>query len=121
MNTIEQLFLLDQLEVCLPHSRLLTGIPILMVIQNLGWNSNKTCLLSKWNKFVNLQWKFVFVVIIIWLFVDIWFQNYIREEDERKWNYLLVSLINVAIYDSVPRKWEKVRQNKCINNKAKKT
>ena len=49
LNTIEQLFLfieqLDQLEVCLPYSRLLTGIPILAVFQNLGWNSNKTSLL----------------------------------------------------------------------------
>ena len=46
LNTIEQLFLfveqLDQLEVCLPHSRLPTGIPILLVFQNLRWNSNKT-------------------------------------------------------------------------------
>ena len=46
LNTIEQLFLfveqLDQLEVCLPYSRLLTGIPILAVFQNLRWNSNKT-------------------------------------------------------------------------------
>ena len=35
LNTIEQLFFfveqLDQLEVCLPYSRLLTGIPILAV------------------------------------------------------------------------------------------
>ena len=48
LNTIEQLFLfveqLDQLEVCLPYSRLLTGIPILAVFQNLRWNSNKTSL-----------------------------------------------------------------------------
>ena len=48
LNTIEQLFLiveqLDQLEVCLPYSRLLTGIPILVVFQNLRWNSNKTSL-----------------------------------------------------------------------------
>ena len=40
LNTIKQLFLfieqLDQLEVCLPYSRLL--------FQNLRWNSNKTCL-----------------------------------------------------------------------------
>ena len=39
LNTIEQLFLfveqLDQLEVCLLYSRLLTGIPILAVFQNL--------------------------------------------------------------------------------------
>ena len=37
---------LDQLEVCLPYSRLLTGIPIpiLAVFQNLRWNSNKTSL-----------------------------------------------------------------------------
>ena len=46
LNTIEQLFLfieqLDQLEVCLPYSRLLTEIPILAVFQNLRWNSNKT-------------------------------------------------------------------------------
>ena len=49
LNTIEQLFLfveqLDQLEVCLPYSRLLTGIPILAVFQNLRWNSNKTSLI----------------------------------------------------------------------------
>ena len=48
LNTIEQLFLfveqLDQLEVCLPYSRLLTAIPILAVFQNLRWNSNKTSL-----------------------------------------------------------------------------
>ena len=48
LNTIEQLFLfvkqLYQLEVCLPYSRLLTGIPILVVFQNLRWNSNKTSL-----------------------------------------------------------------------------
>ena len=48
LNTIVQLFLfveqLDQLEVCLPFSRLLTGIPILAVLQNLRWNSNKTLL-----------------------------------------------------------------------------
>ena len=50
LNTIEQLFLfveqLDQLEVCLRYSRLLTGIPILAVYQNLRWNSNKTSLIS---------------------------------------------------------------------------
>ena len=49
LNTIEQLFLfveqLDQLEVCLPNSRLLTGIPILWVYKNFRWNSNKTCIL----------------------------------------------------------------------------
>ena len=41
LNTIEQL---GQLEVCLPYSRLLTGIPIMAVFQNLRWNSNKTSL-----------------------------------------------------------------------------
>ena len=49
LNTIEQLLLLveqlDQLKVCLPYSRLLAGIPILAVFQNLRWNSNKTSLL----------------------------------------------------------------------------
>ena len=39
MNTIEQLFLLveqiDQLEVCLPYSRFITGIPVLAVFLNL--------------------------------------------------------------------------------------
>ena len=48
LNTIEQLFLfveqLDQLEVCLTHSSLLAGIPILAVFQNLRWYSNKTSL-----------------------------------------------------------------------------
>ena len=50
LNTIEQLFLLveqlDQLEVCLPYSRLLAGISILAVFQNLRWNSNKTSLIE---------------------------------------------------------------------------
>ena len=45
LNTIEQLILfveqLDQIEICLPYHRLLTGIPI---FQNLRWNSNKTSL-----------------------------------------------------------------------------
>ena len=53
LNTIEQLLLfvkqLDQLEVCLPYSRLLTGIPKLVVFQNLRWISNKTSLTN--NKF----------------------------------------------------------------------
>ena len=48
LNTIEQLFLfveqLDQLEVCLPFSRLLAGLSILAVFQNLKWNANKTFL-----------------------------------------------------------------------------
>ena len=46
LNPMEQLFQfvqqLCQLEVCLPTSRLLTGILILLVFQNLRWNSNKT-------------------------------------------------------------------------------
>ena len=50
LNTIEHLFLfvehLEQLEVCLPDSRLLNGIPILAVFKNLRWNSNKTALFS---------------------------------------------------------------------------
>ena len=41
LNTIKQL---EQLEVCLPYRRLLTGIPILAVFQNLRWNSTKTSL-----------------------------------------------------------------------------
>ena len=48
LNIIEQLFLfveqLVQLEVCLPYSKLLTGIQILAVFQKLRWNSNKTFL-----------------------------------------------------------------------------
>ena len=48
LNTIEQLLLFvedeDQLEVCLSCSRLLAGIPILLVYKNLRWNSNKTTL-----------------------------------------------------------------------------
>ena len=46
LNIIEQLFLfveqLVQLEVCLPYSRLLTGIPIVAVFQNLRWSSKFT-------------------------------------------------------------------------------
>ena len=52
LNTIDQLFLLveqlDQLEVCLPYSRLLTGIPKLAVFQNVRWKSNKTSLFGIW-------------------------------------------------------------------------
>ena len=52
LNTIEQLFLfveqLDQLEVCLPYIRLLTGIPIVVVFKNFRWNSNKTSLHFIW-------------------------------------------------------------------------
>ena len=33
---------IDQLEVCLPCRRLLAGIPILTIFQNLRWNLNKT-------------------------------------------------------------------------------
>ena len=44
LYTIEQLFLfveqLDHLEVYLLYSRILTEIPILVVFQNLRWNSN---------------------------------------------------------------------------------
>ena len=51
-NTIEQFFLfvmqLDQLEVCLPYRGLLADIPILVVFQNLRWNSNKTYF-YRWN------------------------------------------------------------------------
>ena len=51
LNVIKQLFLfveqLDQLEVCLPYSRLLTGIPMLAVFQNLRWNSNKNISINK--------------------------------------------------------------------------
>ena len=36
---------LDQFEVCLPYSRLLTGIPMLAALQNLRWNSIKTSLI----------------------------------------------------------------------------
>ena len=50
LNTIEQLFLfveqLGHLEVCLPYSRMLTGIPLLAVFKNLRWNSKKSSLVS---------------------------------------------------------------------------
>ena len=63
LNTIDLLFLiveqLDQLEVCLPYNRLLAGIIILAVFQNLRWNSNKTSLLVQklqisWKKSIDL-------------------------------------------------------------------
>ena len=68
LNTIEQSLLfveqLDQLEVCLPYSRLLTGIPILAEFQNLLWNSNKTSL-------HDLFWeRFTFIKLIIWSWID---------------------------------------------------
>ena len=54
---------LDQLEVCLPFSKLLAGISILAVFQNLKWNSNKTSLILvlniiTWeNLSFNLSWE----------------------------------------------------------------
>ena len=65
LNTIEQLFLfieqVDQLEVCLPYSRLLTGIQILVVFKNLRWNSNKTSLvLMKTFRFWKVFYDFIF-------------------------------------------------------------
>ena len=49
LNTIEQLIhfveQIDQLEVCLPYSRILTGILILVVFQNLRRYSNKISLI----------------------------------------------------------------------------
>ena len=68
LNTIEQLFLLveqvDQLEVCLPNSRLLAGIPKLAVFQNLRWNSNKTSLTFLNFNFTNrLNGKMAFLVL----------------------------------------------------------
>ena len=72
LNTIEQLFLLveqlDQLEVCLPYCRLLAGIPILAVFQNLRWNSNKTSLfLTLWLG----KYGCTFVTIFIQVLVDL--------------------------------------------------
>ena len=64
-HQIKQLFLFveqrDQLEVWLPYSRLLTGIPILAVFQNLRGNSNETSLLksnpmSQYNIFKLDEW-----------------------------------------------------------------
>ena len=60
LNTIEQLFLfveqLDQLGDCLPYHRLLTGITILAVFQNLRWNSNKTSLIENKFKLIVRKW-----------------------------------------------------------------
>ena len=36
--------MVEQLEVCLPYSRMLAGIPILSVFQNLRWNNIKITL-----------------------------------------------------------------------------
>ena len=59
LKTIEQLLLfidqLDQLEVCLPNIRHLTGIPKLAVFQNLRWNSNKTSLHLKLSELSFIQ------------------------------------------------------------------
>ena len=77
LNTIEQLFLfveqLDQLEVCLPYSRLLTGIQILLAFQNLRWNSNKTSLYM--NSFLHEEWRqlaFKYILIKVALSVQGW-------------------------------------------------
>ena len=62
LNTIVQLFLsVVQLENCLPHSSLLTGIQILVVFQNLKWNSNKITLhYSRFIMSMNLNQKYDF-------------------------------------------------------------
>ena len=66
LNTIDQLFLfveqLDQLEVCLPYSRLLNGIQILVVFQNLWWNSNKTTLVQNLEHISNIYSRTGFII-----------------------------------------------------------
>ena len=52
---------LDHLEVCPPYSRLLTGIPILAVFQNLRWNSNKTSLSCYQLNFYALVYHILFI------------------------------------------------------------
>ena len=72
LNTIKQLFLfveqLDQLEVCLPLSRLLTGIPILAVFQNLRWYSIKTSLFKyqKGSVLMKTRWQLLFLLYPSW-------------------------------------------------------
>ena len=65
LNTIEQVFLLveqlNQLVVCITYSRLLTGIPIMAVFQNLRWNSNKTSLLLKAMYVCMYEYKFLVI------------------------------------------------------------
>ena len=67
LNTIEQLFLfveqLDQLEVCLPNSRLLTWIPKLAVFQNLRWNSNIITIVVHTSLYSNTQSIFIKISI----------------------------------------------------------
>ena len=63
LKTIKQLLLfidqLDQKEVCLPNIRNLTGIPKMVVFQNLRWNSNNTCLENKTNVCVKcMHWHY---------------------------------------------------------------
>ena len=58
MPVVDQL---DHIEVWLPYSRLLTGIPRLAVFQNLRGNSNETSLLksnpmSQYNIFKLDEW-----------------------------------------------------------------
>ena len=48
---------LDQLEVCLTYSRLLTGIPIFAVFQNLMWYSNKTSLFYQTALLISKQYQ----------------------------------------------------------------
>ena len=72
LNTIEHLLLfvehLDQLEVCLPYCRLLTGIPITNTggIPKLSWNSNKTSVVdTKDLRVVKDHWLIVFIFTYI--------------------------------------------------------
>ena len=80
LNTIEHLFLLveqlDQLAVCLPYSRLLAGIPILAVFQNLRWNSNKTPLVLMINP-IGVLW--VLFILAVVMKVTFWFLKYQTE------------------------------------------
>ena len=73
MNAIEQLFLfveqLDQLEVCLPYSRLLTGITALQKGTTARWYSNKTSL----TKVLSFTFDFYIFIVDVALFVLIVF------------------------------------------------
>ena len=71
LNSIELLFhfveLYDQLEVCLPCSRLSTRIPMLAVFQNLRWSNNKMTL-----------WLFIFLSVWrIFSALKVWLDNWI--------------------------------------------
>ena len=122
LNTIELLFLfleqlepktwLDQLEVCLPISRLLTGIPILPVFQNLRWNLNKPFLAKNFKidylmtLFIVTNLHFLIFNQLSILFCNLWSALSWKFESEWDFHVMVLWLVTIASQLQFPNQCE---------------